>query len=149
MFTEDISDVELKQRWRLYWIQCIFEFSSSKLQNMSWIQGSNASWPNDEAWLSSFEECFSAYFDVLALDDAYKKAIKAGNVSQEEAKAANTFHILAYMYDEPSDNPEMILNDPKWIEIIESAKGFWAYLKRTVTSQREIDLMKKLEKDFC
>ena len=75
LLTEDISDVELKQRWRLYWIHCIFEFSTIKLQKMSWVEGPEAIWPNDEVWESSFGECMSAYFDTLALDDAYAKAI--------------------------------------------------------------------------
>lgn len=141
MFTEDISDVELKQRWRLYWIQCIFEFSNLKLQRMAWIEGC-------EAWPSSFEACFSAYFDDLALDDNYIKAIKAGNVSQEEANAVNAFHTLAYVYGEPDDNPESILEDLEWMKIVELAKEFWTYLRATVTSQREIDLMNQLEKDF-
>ncbi|MDP2076947.1 MAG: hypothetical protein Q8J85_02785 [Sulfuricurvum sp.] len=142
LLTEDISDVELKQRWRLYWIHCIFEFSNIKLQKMSWIEGS-------QEWPSSFDECMSAYFDMLALDDAYVKAIEAGNVTKEEATAANAFHIRALLYDKPSESPEMILNDPEWMNVVESANEFWDYLKETVTSQREIDLMNKLEKDFC
>jgi hypothetical protein len=91
----------------------------------------------------------SAYFDTLALDDAYQKAIEVGNVSQDEAGMAHDFHLLAVLYDEPSENPEMILEDPEWMEIVESAKVFWNYLKATVTSQREIDLMAKLEKEYC
>ena len=141
LLTEDISDIELKQRWRLYWIHCIFEFSNSKLQRMSWVDG-------DEAWPSSFDECMSAYFDTLALDDAYLKAIEAGNVSKDEASMAHAFHMLALLYDEPSENPDEILHDSEWIEVVESAKRFWEYLKVTVTSQREIALMKKLEKDY-
>lgn len=141
LLTEDISDVELKQRWRLYWIHCIFEFSNITLQRMAWIEGS-------QEWPSSFDECMSAYFDTLALDDAYVKAIEAGNVTKEEAMMAHSFHMLALLYDEPSENPEMILNDSEWLKVVESAKEFWDYLKRTVTSQREMDLIKKLEKDF-
>ena len=145
----DISDVELKQRWRLYWIHCIFEFSNIKLQEMSWIQGTEASWPDGEVWASSFEECLSAYFDNLALDDAYAKAIECGNVSKEEADKANAFHMLAYLYIEPSEDPMDILKDPEWIEVVESAKVFWDYLKVSLSSQKEIDLMQKLEKDFA
>ena len=145
----DISDKELKQRWRLYWIHCVFEFSNIKLQEMSWIQGAKASWPNGEVWYSSFEECQSAYFDTLALDDAYAKAIEAGNVSKEEADKAITFHTLAYSYIEPDEDPELILKDPEWIEVVKSAKKFWDDLRTIVTSQKEIDLMKKLEKEFC
>lgn len=147
--SEDISDVELKQRWRLYWLHCIFEFSTLKLQKMSWSEGLEANWPHGEAWSSSFEECMSAYFDTLALDDAYVKAIAAGNVSQEEASRGNTFHMLALLYDEPSENPDDILNDAEWLEVVKSAKEFWDYLKATATSQREIDLIKKLEKEYC
>ena len=145
---DDISDVELKQRWRLYWIHCIFEFSSTKLQEMSWIQGDEVSWP-DEVWASSYEECISAYFDTLALDDAYAKAIENGNVSQAEADEAKTFHILAALYIEPSEDPKDVIQDEEWKEVVEAAKGYWDYLKATVTSQREIDLIEKLEKDFC
>ncbi len=149
LLQEDISDKELKQRWRLYWIHCIFEFSNTKLQKMSWIQGSEANWPEDEVWSSSFEECFSAYFDNLALDDAYVKAVEWGNVSQEEADKAKAFHQLALFYEEPSEDPEDILKDEDWMKVVESAKEFWDYLKVTATSQREIDLMNKLEKEFC
>ncbi|MDF1875449.1 hypothetical protein JHD48_06855 [Sulfurimonas sp. SAG-AH-194-I05] len=145
----DISDIELKQRWRLYWIHCIFEFSHAKLQYMSWIQGSNAEWTTDEGWLSSFEECNASYFDNLALDDNYIKAIACGNVSKEEALRANTFHQRVYLYIEPSENPEEILKDPEWLEITSHAKEFWNYLKRTVVSQRERDVIQSLEKEFC
>jgi len=147
--TQDISDVELKQRWRLYWIHCIFEFSSMKLQRMSWIEGAEAHWPEGEVWESSFEECNAAYFDNLALDDAYVKAIEAGNVSKEEALSANAFHQLTYLYIEPSEDPEDILKDPEWIEMVAKAKEFWDYLKTHVTAQREKDLIKKLEKEFA
>ncbi|NOR55924.1 MAG: hypothetical protein GQ531_06920 [Sulfurovum sp.] len=147
--TQNISDVELKQRWRLYWIHCIFEFSSMKLQRMSWIEGDEANWPEGEVWASSFEECIAAYFDNLALDDAYVKAIEAGNVSEEEALRAQTFHQLAYLFIEPSEDPEEILKDPEWIEIVAKAKVFWDYLKTHVTAQREKELMEKLEKDFA
>lgn len=146
---DDISDVELKARWRIYWIHCIFEFSNTRLQQMSWIQGAEANWPDDEVWSSSFEECISAYFDTLALDDAYVKALEQGNVSQEEADRAKTFHTLAALYIEPSEDPEEILNDEEWMEVVTSAKDFWEYLKVAVTSKREIDVMNKLEKEFC
>ena len=149
LVTQDISDLELKQRWRLYWIHCIFEFSSMKLQRMSWIEGTEAKWPEGEVWESSFEECNAAYFDNLALYDAYAKAIEAGNVSEEEASHANAFHLLAYLYIEPSEDPEEILKDPEWIEIVANAKEFWDYLKVNVTAQREKDLMEKLEEEFA
>ncbi len=145
---EDISDKELKQRWRLYWIHSIFEFSNIKLQKMSWIQGPQANWPNGEIWHSSFEECYYAYFENLALDDAYKKAIEWGNVSREEAQKAKDFHALVCSYIEPDENPAIILNDTKWLQVVASAQEFWKYLKATVTSQREINLIRKLEKEF-
>lgn len=145
---EDISDIELKQRWRLYWIHCIFEFSNTKLQEMAWVQGTDASWPDGEVWSSSFEECNTSYFDNLDLYDGYEKAIERGNVSQEEADQAKPFHRLAASYIEPDDDPELILKDEEWLEVVEAAKAFWKYLKTTVTSEREITLMNKLEKEF-
>lgn len=145
---EDINDIELKQRWRLYWIQCIFEFSSIPLQKMSWITNSETEYPNEEGWSSSFEECNTSYFDNLDLYDGYEKAIERGNVSQEEADQAKPFHRLAASYIEPDDDPELILKDEEWLEVVEAAKAFWKYLKTTVTSEREITLMNKLEKEF-
>lgn len=146
---DDISDVELKQRWRLYWIHCIFEFSNTKLQRMSWVEGSEANWPNDEAWPSSFDECMSAYFDNLALDDGYEKAVTQGNVSKQEADKAAAFNKLAYAYLEPSEDPEEILQDEAWLEVVALAKALWDYLKSSVRSQREMDLIKKLENGFA
>jgi hypothetical protein len=115
---------------------------------MAWIQGAQADWPNGELIDSSFEGCLSAYFDDLALDDAYAKAVEWGNVSKEEADQAKEFHQLVVFYDEPSNNPEDILNDAEWMKVVDSAKAFWDYLKATIKSEREIQLMKKLEKEF-
>jgi len=146
--TADISDIELKQRWRLYWIHCIFEFSNIKLQEMAWVQRDKEIWPKGEVWESSFEECMSAYFDNLALDDAYIKALKEGNVSKEEVTNAQTFHQLAYLYIEPSQEPQEILNDEEWLEVVHEAKVFWNYLKSNLKAKREVDLVLQLEKDF-
>ncbi len=145
---DDISDVELKQRWRLYWLQTIFEFANIKLQKMSWIDADTCKWPDDEAWESSYEECLSAYFDILALDDAYEKAVQHANVSQQEAHNAKKFHKLAAFYMEPSENPQDILKDQEWLDVVHAAKEFWSYLKKNVSVQREIDLMNNLEKKF-
>ena len=143
---DDISDLELKQRWRLYWIHSIFEFSNIKLQELSWIQGSKADWPNEEVWESSYQECISSYFDTLGLYDAYEKALKSSHISHEELDAAREFHTLAAFYEEPSQDPEIILKDEEWLELVASAKEFWEYLKNRVTSPREIELVQKLEK---
>jgi hypothetical protein len=145
---DDISEKELTQRWRIYWIQCIFEFSNTKFQEMAWIQGAQANWPDDEDLSSSFEACHSSYFDNLDLYGGYTKAVQSGKVAQKEADEANTFHALAAFYDEPAEDPKDILKDPEWIEVVESAKMFWDYLKATVTSKREIDLMKQLDQKF-
>jgi len=134
----DISDVELKQRWRLYWIHTIFEFANITWQEMSWIHSKT----------SSYEECISAYFDILALDDAYAKALQAGNVSDKEVQNAKKFHQLLTFYMEPSDDAQEILNDKEWQDVTKTAKEFWYYLKENVTSQREIELINNLEKEF-
>ncbi|UCN01504.1 hypothetical protein LCX93_06185 [Sulfurimonas sp. SWIR-19] len=145
---DDISDVELKQRWRLYWITTIFEFSNLKLQEMAWVYPQTAKWPEDEVWSSSFDECISAYFEILALDDAYEKAVRHANVSKQEADHAKKFHQLAAFYMEPDANPQEILQDEEWLRVVSAAKEFWEYLKKNVTSQREKDLMNNLEKKF-
>ncbi len=143
----DISDIELKQRWRLYWIHCLFEFANPNLQRMAWIDPEQASWP-DEVWDSSFESCNDAYFEHLDLYDLYETALTQGNVSAEEVEHVKDFHNKALGYIEPDDNPEAILSDPQWIEVTQAAKTFWKYLKETVSSDREIELMNKLEREF-
>ena len=137
----DISDVELKQRWRLYWINCIFDFSSLKFQELSWVN-------NSKKWPSSYDECTSAYFDNLALYKGYTQAIQAGNVTELEAQEASTFHNLANFYDAPSQDPQDILQDEEWLEIVDAANDLWDYLKTTLTHPREIELIEKLEKEF-
>lgn len=137
----DISDIELKQRWRLYWINCIFDFSSLKFQNLSWVERS-------KKWPSSFEECTSAYFDNLGLYKGYEKAINAGNVSKIEAQKASLFHDLVNFYDKPSQNPQDILQDEEWLKVVEAASILWIYLKTTLTQPRETILIQKLEKEF-
>ena len=139
---DDISDIELKQRWRLYWIHCIFEFSHIGLQKSSWVEGS-------KAWESSFSECMGAYFDNLNLYAGYENALKSNNVSQKEANEVNTFHTLAYLYEAPNQEAQTILEDEEWLEVVEVAKVFWDYLKLHVTFTREIELIKSLEKEFC
>ena len=133
---DDINDIELKQRWRLYWLESVFEFSSTSMQKKLWKSNSD------------FKKCISAYFDDLALYDAYEKALKSQNVSKQEVEASKTFHTLAVFYDESEESPETILQDPEWIEVVEAAQEFWNFLKKTVTSQRELDLIENLEKEF-
>ncbi len=143
----DISDIELKQRWRLYWIQSVFEFSNLRLQRMSWIEASEVSWP-DEPWESSFEACNDAYFESLDLYDQYEKAVERTYVTPDEAEHAKSFHQLALAYIEPDDDPVLILGDETWLEVVEAAKEFWEYLKTHVDAPREKELIKKLENEF-
>ena len=145
---DDVNDIELKQRWRLYWIYSIFELSNIRLQEASWMKNGTKNLNEENIWSTSFAESTSAYFDNLSLFDGYEKAIKYGNVMQEEAQNAAVFHALLCMYDEPSDNPEDILQDEEWIEVTQAAKTFWNYLKNSVTSQRELDLVSELEKNY-
>lgn len=145
---DDISDKELKQRWRLYWLQTIFELANINLQKMAWIEQDNAKWPDDEAWISSFDESMSAYFDILALDDAYEKALANGNVSTKEAEAAQKLHQHILAYIEPSEDPHEILNDEEWIELTHVAQELWQRLKENITSSREKELIDDLQQKF-
>ena len=144
---EDISDTELKARWRLYWIQTVCEFAHLKLQQKLWIEG--GVWLDGAVWVSSFEECMEAYFDHLALDDGYKKVLQWGNVTPQEAHMAQTFTKLALAYIEPDENPLEILKDPDWIEVTIAAQHFWERLKATLTAPREITLVQKLQEAYA
>lgn len=145
---DDISEIELKQRWRLYWIATIFEFSHLDLQEKFWFSDSQLTRSKSELFSSSYADSYSAYFEILALDDAYEAALKSNNVSSEEAKNAQAFHNLLVFYDEPWETSELMIEDPEWRELVNTAQKFWNYLERTLTSQREIDLIKKMKKEF-
>lgn len=145
---DDISDIELKQRWRLYWLQTIFEFANINLQKMAWIQKENSDWPDKEAWESSFYECTSAYFDILALNDAYEKAVLWKNISKQEAEHAKKFHQLLVFYMEPSSDASDILADQEWLEVVNAAKEFWLYLRKYITAKRELELINELENKY-
>lgn len=64
---DDVSDIELKQRWRLYWIYSIFELSNIRIQEVSWMKNDTKSLDEENIWSASFAESTSAYFDNLSL----------------------------------------------------------------------------------
>jgi len=146
---EQVSKEELNQRWRLTWIESIFEFSNLKYQKILWVDGSMEQWPDDQERRSDFYDCYADYFDGQWLNKGYSIHVKEGRVSQKEAEVAQEFHLLADAYHQiASDDPEIILKDLEWIRITKSAKKLWDYLKDTTTSPREIELMNSLDRDF-
>ncbi|MEZ4805708.1 MAG: hypothetical protein R2852_09560 [Bacteroidia bacterium] len=63
-----------------------------------------------------------SYFDDLAIDDNYRYQLDKGLVTNEEYEIVEKWHIKLDKYNSPKNDNydhEAILNDPKWLEVIQ------------------------------
>ena len=105
-----------KDLWRERWLGCINELTSLDLQKRSWLDKTHT----NPHW--SFVEFMCSYFDDLAIDDNYKYPLDKGWVTKKEYEIIEDWHIILDRYDSPKNDDydnEAILNDPKWIEILQ------------------------------
>jgi len=109
-----------KNLWRARWLGCINELTSLDLQKKSWLDKthSNPHW--------SFVEFMCNYFDDLAIDENYKYQLDKGWVTKKEYEIIEGWHIALDKYNslknDDYDN-EAILNDPKWIEVLQFGRA--------------------------
>lgn len=106
-----------KNLWRERWLGCINELTSLDLQKKSWLDNTHT----NPHW--SFVEFMCSYFDDLAIDDNYKYPLDNGLVTRQEYEIIKEWHEALDKYDSPKNvdyDNEAILNDPKWIEILQT-----------------------------
>ncbi|TXF79220.1 hypothetical protein [Chryseobacterium sp.] len=105
-----------KNLWRASWLGCINQLTSLELQKKSWNDRthSNPHW--------SFVEFICCYFDDLVIHENYKYQLDNDWVTQKEYDLIEDWHTALAKYNPPKNDHfdnEAILNDPKWLEIIE------------------------------
>ncbi|MEZ4830058.1 MAG: hypothetical protein R3C61_27810 [Bacteroidia bacterium] len=107
---------DLREVWRPNWLTSINELTCLNLQKRSWLD-TKASSPH---W--TYVEFMCCYFDGLAIDNNYKDPLERGLISLEEFEIIKDWHEQLDKYEEPNKdcyNVRKILDDPKWLEIIE------------------------------
>ncbi len=127
--------------WRERWLNSINELTSIGLQFTSWtnIRLDNPHW--------SYIEFSSCYFDDLSISEDYEDEIKIGLVNKSEFEIISDWHGRLLQYNPPNgdyyDNYS-VLNDPKWIEIVEIGKQAKLILAEILISEeRDILLENK------
>ena len=132
---------ELKKTWRKKWLMSINELTDINLQQISWT---NISLENPH-W--TYIEFISSYFDDLVLSENYVDEIKQGYVSNVEYETIKDWHKKLLDYQSPRrenfDN-YMILNDPKWLEIVDIGKHSKFNLSEVISAEEKKLLVKKL-----
>ena len=105
-----------KETWRRNWILMIKDLTNLKYQKKTWLD------PNNTNPYYSFIEFMCSYFDDLNISDGYEKLINSGLVTQTEFESIAEWNNSLSEYDSPNNddyNNKAVLNDPKWLEIIE------------------------------
>jgi len=108
---------EAKILWRNRWLDCINELTSLDLQNKSWLDKTH----KNPHW--SFVEFMCSYFDDLGIDDSYKYPLDKGWVTDKEFEIIRDWHEKLDKYNSPKNDDYdhvRILNDPKWLDILQS-----------------------------
>jgi len=134
-----------KNLWRERWLGCINELTSHDLQKKSWLDNTHT----NPHW--SFVEFMCSYFDDLAIDENYKYQLDKGWVTQKELEIIEDWHIALDKYNSPKNDDydnEAILNDPKWLEILQIGVATRNNLTKTLNDTetqfltQEIDYLK-------
>lgn len=122
--------------WRERWLRSVNELTSLELQRKSWLDKTHT----NPHW--SFIEFMCCYFDDLVIDDKYKYQLDKGWISNLEYELIEDWHIELDNYNAPNNDDydnEAILNDPKWLEILEIG------IKAKIELAKTLD---KTERDF-
>lgn len=104
----------LRANLRRLWLECLSDLTNLELQQR-WLNReiSNPAW--------TYVEFICAYFDdLLCPNGDYEFLIRDGFVTAEEHRCIEDFHNALSQYKEPNGvyDPEAILNDPRWKEIV-------------------------------
>jgi len=89
-----------------------------------------------------------SYFDDADLGDtdSYERRISRGHLSSEEADTVSSFHALASAYKAPNGedyDTAMILADPAWNTVVESARHAQSRLLSLLEDEAEIAALTK------
>lgn len=116
---------DVRSAWRQNWLGSLQELADFNLQKRAWLN------PNNTNPHYSYVEYVACYFDDLRLAsrDSYSGVVDEGLLTPAEASAAAEFHARFDAYvDLRHSDPEVILADPKWLEVVEAARAAQARL---------------------
>jgi len=109
-----------KTLWRKNWLISINELTDYHLQKISWLN-ENTQNPH---W--TFVEFMCSYFNDLSLENGYEEYLKISWLTEMEYLTIKDWHNKLNKYESPNENDwavEQILNDEKWIEIVNLGKN--------------------------
>ena len=118
-----------KNLWRERWLCCINELTSLDLQRKSWLDRTHT----NPHW--SFVEFMCSYFDDLAIDENYKYQLDNSWITSQEFEIIKDWHEALDKYNSPKNDDydhETILNDSKWLEILQSGVTIKSKLASTL-----------------
>jgi len=121
------DDTEYRATWRANWLRSIQELADLEMQRATWLN------PHSGNVHYSFVEYVESYFSDLALakdSGGYPARIAENLLSEEEAAAVCRFHVLFDSYKPPTDwyDHDAILEDPKWLDVVDAAQTAQARL---------------------
>ena len=123
----EITNLKMdKETWRRNWLLMIKDLINIEYQKRTWLDINNTNPYN------SFIEFMCSYFDDLDLSDGYEKHIKSDFITKTEYKVIAEWHKWLSEYESPNNDDydnKAVLNDKKWIEIIDLGKKSMKSLK--------------------
>ena len=137
------SSADRRSRWRQHWIESVFEFASSTVQEKAWLRG-------EGPWVTSYVECMCGYFDDLLGQRDYACALEQDLISEREFELIKEFHDLATSYRPPNDveAEKVVVADPAWQTVVRSAQVAWHKLKAELSPGEELDFVTSLEQQW-
>ncbi|PKV51532.1 hypothetical protein ATE84_3617 [Aquimarina sp. MAR_2010_214] len=120
-----------KETWRRNWLFMLKDLTNLEYQKQTWLN------PKNTNPYYSFVEFMCSYFDDLNLTDGYKRLIESNFVSTQEYESIEKWHKLLAGYNSPQNEDydnQAVLNDEKWLEILDLGKESIENLKPKLNS---------------
>jgi hypothetical protein len=131
-------DPETRRHVRANWIESLYEFAAPPVQHW-WLGG------GPPGLMFSFVELMCGYFDDLNLSAGLEAAVRSGWMTAAEAQASREFHQLAARYPEPPGEPESVLADPAWADVVEAARRAWFGIREVTQDPETLGAMQSIE----
>lgn len=125
---------DIRRAWRQGWLASLQEIADLDIQKRTWLNPDNAN-PH-----YSYVEYVASYLDDLGLTsgNGYSAAVGEGLLSTAEASAVADFHTRFDAYVEGGCwDPKAVLADPKWLEVVETARSAQARLLLLLDTEEE------------
>jgi hypothetical protein len=120
-----------KETWRRNWLFMLKDLTNLDYQRKTWLD------PNNTNPYYSFVEFMCSYFDDLNITDGYDKLIGSDLVTRDEYESIKKWHKLLAEYNSPNNEDydnQAVLNDQKWLDILELGKESIENLKPKLNS---------------